>query len=109
MRSCPIPPAPTKPITDALRTLISNRSNAYDAKLETTCGSTAKRMDATQLAPVAVAPSTGFMSMFSTTSANSLPSAPNEWIRSEEHTSELQSLRHIVCRLLLEKKKEKYW
>src|SRR5262245_64824762 len=28
--------------------------------------------------------------------------APN---RSEEHTSELQSLRHLVCRLLLEKKK----
>src|ERR1035438_10676716 len=29
------------------------------------------------------------------------------WIvyRSEEHTSELQSLRHLVCRLLLEKKK----
>src|SRR5262245_41460142 len=26
-------------------------------------------------------------------------------IRSEEHTSELQSLRHLVCRLLLEKKK----
>src|SRR5437899_9246075 len=27
--------------------------------------------------------------------------------RSEEHTSELQSLRHLVCRLLLEKKKQK--
>src|SRR5262245_62833639 len=27
--------------------------------------------------------------------------------RSEEHTSELQSLRHLVCRLLLEKKKIK--
>src|SRR5262245_64652745 len=27
--------------------------------------------------------------------------------RSEEHTSELQSLRHLVCRLLLEKKKRK--
>src|SRR5947199_7027668 len=27
-------------------------------------------------------------------------------MRSEEHTSELQSLRHLVCRLLLEKKKE---
>src|SRR5437899_8271196 len=27
-------------------------------------------------------------------------------VRSEEHTSELQSLRHLVCRLLLEKKKE---
>src|SRR5205814_7196980 len=29
-------------------------------------------------------------------------------LRSEEHTSELQSLRHLVCRLLLEKKKKKY-
>src|SRR5262245_60351215 len=28
-----------------------------------------------------------------------------QWARSEEHTSELQSLRHLVCRLLLEKKK----
>src|SRR5436853_1512862 len=27
--------------------------------------------------------------------------------RSEEHTSELQSLRHLVCRLLLEKKNSK--
>src|SRR5215472_332546 len=29
--------------------------------------------------------------------------------RSEEHTSELQSLRHLVCRLLLEKKKKKHY
>src|SRR5437899_5840444 len=28
-------------------------------------------------------------------------------IRSEEQTSELQSLRHLVCRLLLEKRKKK--
>src|SRR5258705_4528720 len=28
--------------------------------------------------------------------------------RSEEHTSELQSLRHLVCRLLLEKKKKNF-
>src|SRR5690349_23956283 len=28
--------------------------------------------------------------------------------RSEEHTSELQSRRDLVCRLLLEKKKQKY-
>ena len=27
--------------------------------------------------------------------------------RSEEHTSELQSLTNLVCRLLLEKKKQK--
>src|SRR5690554_7302128 len=31
----------------------------------------------------------------------------NETIRSEEHTSELQSRPHLVCRLLLEKKKKK--
>src|SRR2546425_8134082 len=31
-------------------------------------------------------------------------SAPNQ--RSEEHTSELQSLAYLVCRLLLEKKKD---
>src|SRR5947199_1400334 len=47
----------------------------------------------------------------------SLPSVPyldaktvsNEiraFLGSEEHTSELQSLRHLVCRLLLEKKKQ---
>src|SRR2546429_5928997 len=31
---------------------------------------------------------------------------PNTGSRSEEHTSELQSRLHLVCRLLLEKKKE---
>src|SRR5207253_9754698 len=29
------------------------------------------------------------------------------YVRSEEHTSELQSRGHLVCRLLLEKKKKK--
>src|SRR5947199_10717339 len=33
--------------------------------------------------------------------------SPRKPARSEEHTSELQSLRHLVCRLLLEKKKKK--
>src|ERR1035438_10782550 len=32
--------------------------------------------------------------------------ALSAFYRSEEHTSELQSLRHLVCRLLLEKKKK---
>src|SRR5438309_8732611 len=32
-------------------------------------------------------------------------STTDELIRSEEHTSELQSQFHLVCRLLLEKKK----
>src|SRR5215510_15328697 len=32
----------------------------------------------------------------------------SRWSRSEEHTSELQSRGHLVCRLLLEKKKNKH-
>src|SRR2546425_9610103 len=40
------------------------------------------------------------------------PAPPRTWVllsaaRSEEHTSELQSLAYLVCRLLLEKKKKK--
>src|SRR5690554_7266961 len=36
----------------------------------------------------------------------SLGETPGILLRSEEHTSELQSRPHLVCRLLLEKKKE---
>src|SRR2546422_8466569 len=32
----------------------------------------------------------------------------DQGVRSEEHTSELQSRLHLVCRLLLEKKKKQY-
>src|SRR3989442_4568516 len=35
------------------------------------------------------------------------PDGPMTATRSEEHTSELQSRPHLVCRLLLEKKKHK--
>src|SRR5438552_10400337 len=35
-----------------------------------------------------------------------MPAGPGDEDRSEEHTSELQSPDHLVCRLLLEKKKE---
>src|SRR5947199_6399920 len=38
----------------------------------------------------------------------SIPKSDPPLLRSEEHTSELQSLRHLVCRLLLEKKKIKF-
>src|SRR5690348_18129496 len=38
-------------------------------------------------------------------SASAISCSPS---RSEEHTSELQSPVHLVCRLLLEKKKNKY-
>src|SRR2546422_322898 len=39
--------------------------------------------------------------------ALSVPVIVNDRVRSEEHTSELQSRLHLVCRLLLEKKKKK--
>src|SRR5229473_4116009 len=35
-----------------------------------------------------------------------VPRSEVERLRSEEHTSELQSLAYLVCRLLLEKKKK---
>src|SRR5687767_15644537 len=41
------------------------------------------------------------------TTREPMPEAPptlEGWYRSEEHTSELQSLAYLVCRLLLEKK-----
>src|SRR2546422_7144030 len=35
--------------------------------------------------------------------------SPSSMLRSEEHTSELQSRLHLVCRLLLEKKKKQIY
>src|SRR2546422_3347997 len=51
-------------------------------------------------------------SVLPTTSAQRYPNMRsaaglNSMMRSEEHTSELQSRLHLVCRLLLEKKKKK--
>src|SRR2546425_2705361 len=42
-----------------------------------------------------------------TLASASSPRPPRRPPRSEEHTSELQSLAYLVCRLLLEKKKKK--
>src|SRR2546422_4024575 len=42
-------------------------------------------------------------------SVRAAASAAHGQARSEEHTSELQSRLHLVCRLLLEKKKKKRW
>src|SRR5687767_15908926 len=55
----------------------------------------------------------GFVTLLADdSSADPLPNLPfdyrlGERRRSEEHTSELQSLAYLVCRLLLEKKKKK--
>src|SRR2546422_3689142 len=42
---------------------------------------------------------------FNISKPGSAASAASPFTRSEEHTSELQSRLHLVCRLLLEKKK----
>src|SRR5437016_9527002 len=54
-----------------------------------------------------------FMLMMATSTSPSLSKSPKaiprlgRGCRSEEHTSELQSLTNLVCRLLLEKKKQR--
>src|SRR3712207_1336088 len=40
-----------------------------------------------------------------TTTTDEISFGDNDFLRSEEHTSELQSRQYLVCRLLLEKKK----
>src|SRR2546422_2510386 len=67
--------------------------------------------DALPISPLAETSSEEIPALFSTASQENTPftflqeSGQNPMVRSEEHTSELQSRLHLVCRLLLEKKK----
>src|SRR5437016_7799231 len=65
------------------RSLAGMRTSLHNAKLW--------GADAVLLVPAVVDPQTSYR---------------DAWTRSEEHTSELQSLTNLVCRLLLEKKKK---
>src|SRR2546422_4054777 len=60
--------------------------------------------------PIAASQESGFLarqtSNSTAESAYKAPAATTTLPRSEEHTSELQSRLHLVCRLLLEKKKK---
>src|SRR5258705_986939 len=58
------------------------------------------------LAMAYVGLSRAYLNLDDESSAKSAVTHAQEIQRSEEHTSELQSLRHLVCRLLLEKKKQ---
>src|SRR5256886_9967572 len=49
----------------------------------------------------------GFLTDLHTVQVNRTSVLVAFWLRSEEHTSELQSQSNLVCRLLLEKKKNK--
>src|SRR5205814_9569767 len=66
--------------------------------------------DALPICVIGVQPESGaaLATSLAAGSPTEAPFAPSfgEPARSEEHTSELQSLRHLVCRLLLEKKKK---
>src|SRR5260370_10412713 len=65
-----------------------------------TCSPKCSRTDR----PTPARVSSCFPAMCTTTSATSTVASPT-LLRSEEHTSELQSHLNLVCRLLLEKKK----
>src|SRR5690606_39931353 len=53
----------------------------------------------------AIAPVPSATAVMTSVVPNAQPNT-NRWWRSEEHTSELQSRENLVCRLLLEKKKQ---
>src|SRR5258708_25911429 len=53
-------------------------------------------------------PPTASVRCFQPAQSSSASGSSMEITRSEEHTSELQSPDHLVCRLLLEKKKNNY-
>src|SRR5258708_25080819 len=62
----------------------------YSAKMPVICGQSIV-VSCQRIAPRVVASRSDYLN--------------EQWVRSEEHTSELQSPDHLVCRLLLEKKK----
>src|SRR5687767_15391881 len=57
------------------------------------------------MSPTVVTPKRSDSATPAATEAPAVAASPPD--RSEEHTSELQSLAYLVCRLLLEKKKKK--
>src|SRR5205823_14901351 len=85
-----IPPPPSSPLfpyTTLFRSPCEYQSRAAGGRRRTTARRKSRRLRG---------------------SARSLRTPPTRArLRSEEHTSELQSLAYLVCRLLLEKKKKK--
>ena len=81
MSSWPMPPAPTKPITAGAAHIDLEAQQRVAGEVRQHLRQHAQSAQSEpSLPPVDRTPSTGFMSMFSTTSANSLPSAPVVWI-----------------------------
>src|SRR5439155_991387 len=95
--------------TPPLRIIHSSRWSRYSrlkSPDSTSCGSISKpRMLSAAAAKAAV--TLGRAHTRSSQAARRVPGPGGLPVRSEEHTSELQSRGHLVCRLLLEKKKKK--
>src|SRR5262245_62489211 len=72
--------------------------NSFDRRADFAAAHRARKSTAQGLGEAPQAPYRG---------ATPLGELDPDLARSEEHTSELQSLRHLVCRLLLEKKKQR--
>src|SRR5699024_12852094 len=79
---------PTRRSSDLIRTIQENDIQHGDIQFVITAGEESGLVGAKALKPEHIHASYGYA-----------------WIRSEEHTSELQSRFDLVCRLLLEKKK----
>src|SRR5690349_23021375 len=70
-------------------------------------GSVKMSAASTQKLPTTEPPMSEWCSTLATQQNSRSPTKTGAATRSEEHTSELQSRRDLVCRLLLEKKKKK--
>src|SRR5207253_10039274 len=105
-------PPPIASLVEELGTAASARGLPIDPLIEKAIEGSAKGV-----APDRVASALRLVAMQLDTAAaalrdgglvsDTLAIAAGEFARSEEHTSELQSRGHLVCRLLLEKKKKK--
>src|SRR5205085_6090402 len=100
----PPPPSPTPfPYTTLFRSPLWARTGLSSQK-PTAEPSTREASTSCARSPTGRAPMNLGMAV-SRNPSEKLKTKP--WIRSEEHTSELQSQSNLVCRLLLEKKKKK--
>src|SRR5205814_4416056 len=99
----PLPPPPRSPLFP-YTTLFRSRRCSHCSRA-TTRNRSGRGRNSPSRTDTAAARDPACCSRRRASSAGRRPSAGS---RSEEHTSELQSLRHLVCRLLLEKKKAGY-
>src|SRR5690606_41946977 len=84
----------------------SDLAGVYAAnQLFATLDTTLRRLPITSDLTAILADTVGFIRQL----PHELVAAFRSTLRSEEHTSELQSRENLVCRLLLEKKKKKAW